>query len=109
MDTALLVWQGGISMMRHLICRGLILGAVVAGSTGCETLRSSVRHDDQDEASQTDDETSPKAVSSDASKLKSVDPGDSDSQPFFSRNRSGSSFSGFSPEAQSIEKDLGVY
>ena len=97
-------------MIRQLICRGLILGALVGGSTGCETLHSSVRHDDNDDASDKDDDPAkPKSVSSDVSKLNSVDSDDNNSQPFFSRTRNRSAFSNFSPEAQQIEKDLGVY
>jgi hypothetical protein len=104
MDTARLVWQGGMPMIRQLICRGLVLGAVIVGSTGCETLHSTVRSNDKD------DDTAPKAVDSDASKLNSVDSTDkSSSQPFFSTTRYRSAFSSFSPEAQQIEKDLGVY
>jgi hypothetical protein len=112
MDTALFIWQGGMPMMRQLLCRGLILGAFVVGSTGCETLHSMVRSNDKDEVSKKDDKddtASPTAVESDGSKYKSIDSNSSSSQPFFSRNRSSSSFSSFSPEAQSIEKSLGVY
>jgi hypothetical protein len=112
MDTARLVWQGGMPMMRQLICRGLIMGGLVAGSTGCETLHSVVRHDDKNEISRSDDKddvTSPKAVNSDASKLNSVSSTDKESQPFFSRTRSSSSFSPLSPEAREIEKDLNIY
>jgi len=98
--------------MRHLIRRGLIVGAVVVGSTGCETLHSQVRSKDKDEVSKrddTDDPANPKAVGSDVSKVNSVDSTDKDSKPFFSKQYSSSSFSRFSPEAQQIEKDLGVY
>jgi hypothetical protein len=112
MDTARLVWQGGMPMMRQLIARGLILGAVVVGSTGCETLHSMVRSNDKDEVSKKDDKddvAKPKAVGSDVSKVDSVDSTDKNSQPFFSKKYSSSSFSRFSPEAQQIEKDLGVY
>ena len=67
--------------------------------------------DDKDIATKTDDDdpTSPKAVGSDVSKLKSVDSDDKNSQPFFSRTRNRSAFSIFSPEAQQVEKDLNVY
>jgi hypothetical protein len=99
MDTARLVWQGGIPMMRQLIRRGLILGAVVVGSTGCETLHSMVRSNE-------DDDAKPSVADSDA---KSSDSVDNDKQPFFKTTRSRSAWSSFSPEAQSIEKDLGVY
>ena len=85
-------------MMRQLIRRGLILGAVVVGSTGCETLHSMVRSNDKD------DDAKPSVADSDAKS------GDSDDkQPFFKTTRSRSAWSSFSPEAQSIEKDLGVY
>lgn len=109
MDTALLVCQGGMPMIRQLICRGVILGALVGGSTGCETLHSSVRHDDAKDDSDKDDPAKPKSVSSDASKLNSVDSDDKNSEPFFSRTRNRSAFSNFSPQAQQIEKDLGVF
>jgi hypothetical protein len=112
MDTARLVWQGGIPMMRQLISRGLLLGAVVVGSTGCETLHSMVRSNDKDDASMRDDKddpAKPKVVDSDVSKVKSVDSNDKDPQPFFKTTRARSAWSSFSPEAQQIEKDLGVY
>ena len=98
-------------MMRQLISRGLFLGAVIVGSTGCETLHSMVRSNDKDEVSKKDDDddTTPKSVDSDVSKLKSVDSTDKSSQPFFNPTRYRSAFSSFSPEAQQIEKDLGVY
>jgi hypothetical protein len=104
MDTARLVWQGGIAMMRQLIRRGLILGAVVVGSTGCETLHSMVRSNDKDEVSSKDD-----AKPNGDSDAKGVDSDDNDKTPFFKTTRSRSAWSSFSPEAQSIEKDLGVY
>jgi hypothetical protein len=95
-------------MMRQLICRGLILAAVVAGSTGCETLHSMVRSNDKDEVSSKDDkdDAKPNVADSDA---KSVDSDDNEKQSFFKTTRSRSAWSSFSPEAQSIEKDLGVY
>ncbi len=99
-------------MMRQLIRRGLILGAVIVGSTGCETLHSMVRSNDKDELStkhDNDDPAKPKVVDSDVSKVKSVDSDDKDPQPFFKTTRSRSAWSSFSPEAQAIEKDLGVY
>jgi hypothetical protein len=112
MDTTRLVWQGGIPMMRQVIRRGLILGAFVVGSTGCESLHSMVRSNDKDAVSRkddTDDPSMPKDVDSDVSKVKSVDSDDKNPQPFFKTTRSRSAWSSFSPEAQSIEKDLGVY
>jgi hypothetical protein len=102
MDTARLVWQGGIPMMRQLIRRGLILGAVVVGSTGCETTHSMVRSSDKDEVSSKDDKD-------DSAKPNVADSDDNDKQSIFKPTRSRSAWSSFSPEAQSIEKDLGVY
>jgi hypothetical protein len=112
MDTARLVWQGDMPMMRQLICRGLILSAIVTSSTGCETLHHWLRPHDSDDASKKDDKddpATPKAVESDVSKVKSVDSDDKDPQPFFQKTRPRSSWSPWSPEAQQIEKDLGVY
>jgi len=112
MDTARLVWQGDMPMMRQLICRGLILGAIVTASTGCETLHHSLRPHDNDGAPKKDDKddpAKPKAVESDVSKIKSVDSNDKDPQPFFKKTRPYSSWSRWSPEAREIEKDLGVY
>jgi hypothetical protein len=112
MDTARLVWQGGIPMMRQFIRRGLILGAFVLCQTGCESLHSVVRHDDKDEVAKkddSDDPAKPKSVGSDTSKINSVDSTDKDPQPFFKPSRARSGFTSFSPEAQQIEKDLGVY
>jgi hypothetical protein len=99
-------------MMRQLIRRGLILGVVVAGSTGCESLHSMVRSNDKDAVSKKDDPDDPtksNAVESDVSKVTSVDSDNKDPQPFFKPTRSRSSWSSWSPEAQAIEKDLGVY
>jgi hypothetical protein len=112
MDTARLVWQGDMPMMRQLICRGLILGSIVTSSAGCETLHHLLRPHDSDDAAKKDDKddpTKPKAVESDSSKINSVDSTSKDPQPFFKQTRPSSSFSRFSPEAQEIEKDLGVY
>ncbi len=99
-------------MIGQLIRRGLILGVVVAGSAGCETLHSMVRSNDKDTVSKkgdNDDPAKPKVVDSDVSKIKSVDSDDKDPQPFFKTTRNRSAWSSFSPEAQAIEKDLGVY
>jgi hypothetical protein len=111
MDAARLVCEGDIPMTRNLISGGLVVGALVAGSAGCETLHSSVRHKDYDEVARKDDDDSPKVdgVSSDVSKLRSVDPDEKSNQPFFKSTRARSAFSSFSPEAQEIEKNLGVY
>jgi hypothetical protein len=88
-------------MMRQLISRGIVLAALVAGSTGCETFHSMVRKND--------DDATPKAVDSDVSKVTSADSTDKDPKPFFNTTRNRSAFSSFSPEAQQIEKDLSVY
>jgi hypothetical protein len=96
-------------MMRQFFFRGLFLGAVVVGSTGCESLHSMVRPNDKDQVSSKDDNDDSKAVGSDASKLRSVDSTGKNSQPFFSPTRNRSAFSSFSPEAQDIEKNLGVF
>ena len=94
-------------MTRRSMCRVLCLSAVMAGMTGCETLRSWLRPDDDDRgrASDADDVTKPKAVESDTSKILSVDSDSSNPKPFFkSDRRSGA----WSSEAREIEKDLGV-
>jgi hypothetical protein len=112
MDTARLVWQGGKPMMRQLFCRGLILGAIFTSSAGCDTLHHMLRPHDNDDAAKKDDKddpAKPKAVESDTSKINSVNSDDNDPQPFFAKKYSRSSWSNFSPEAQQIEKDLGVY
>jgi hypothetical protein len=98
-------------MMRQFFCRGLVLGVLVASTTGCESLHSLVRHNDPDGRSSKDgdDVAKPSAVDSDVSKVSSVDSTDKDSKPFFSKTRNRSAWSPFSPEAQQIEKDLGVY
>jgi hypothetical protein len=94
-------------MTRRSICRALCLGAVVAGMSGCETLRSRLRPGDEDSgrASDADDVTRPKAVESDTSKIMGVDSDANNPKPFFkSDRRSGA----WSSEAREIEKDLGV-
>ena len=98
-------------MIRQFICRGLILGRVVVGVDGLRNaaLVGSPRRQQDDVDEDDDDPANPKAVASDASKLNSVDSTDKNSQPFFSRTRNRSAWSSFSPEAQQIEKDLGVY
>jgi hypothetical protein len=112
MDTVRFVWQGGMPMMRHFISRGIVLGALVVSTTGCETFHSMVRHKDNDEVTakeDTDDTGKAEAVDSDVSKLKSVDSTGKNNQPFFNPTRARSAFTSFSPEAQEIEKNLGVY
>jgi hypothetical protein len=98
--------------MRQLICRGLILGAIFTSSAGCDTLHHMLRPHDNDDAAKKDDKddpAKPKAVESDTSKINSVNSDDNDPQPFFAKKYARSSWSNFSPEAQQIEKDLGVY
>ena len=94
-------------MTRRSMYRVLCLTAVVLGMTGCETLRSRLRHGDDDRAgvSNSDDVTKPKAVESDTSKIMGVDSDSNNPKPFFkSDRRSGA----WSSEARAIEKDLGV-
>ena len=94
-------------MTRRSMCRVLCVSAVMAGMTGCETLRSRLRPDDDDRGrvSDADDVTRPKAVESDTSKIMGVDSDSSNPKPFFkSDRRSGA----WSSEAREIEKDLGV-
>ena len=98
--------------MRQLFCRALILGAIFTSSAGCDTLHHMLRPHDNDDAAKNDDNddpAKPKAVESDTSKIKSVNSDDNSSEPFFAKKYSRSSWSNFSPEAQQIEKDLGVY
>jgi hypothetical protein len=111
MDAARYVWEGEIAMTRKFLSRGIVAGALVATLTGCESLRSTIRHKDNDEVASKDDDSAknPEAVTSDTSKIKSVDSTDKNSSPFFNPTRARSAFTGFSPEAQQIEKDLGVY
>jgi hypothetical protein len=94
-------------MTRRSMCRVLCLGAVMAGVTGCETLRSRLRPDDDDRAraATADDVTKPKAVVSDTSKIMSVDSDADNPKPFFKSDRKSG---GWSSEARDIEKDLGV-
>jgi hypothetical protein len=95
-------------MTRRSMCRVLCLSAVMAGMTGCETLRSRLRPDDDDKrkrAYDADDVTKPKAVDSDTSKIMGVDSDSNNPKPFFkSDRRSGA----WSSEAREIEKNLGV-
>jgi hypothetical protein len=79
---------------------------------GCETTRSFLHHDKDDEAASkkdknnADDPTKPKAVSYDTSKIRSVDSDDKNPQPFFRSDRRAS---GLSSESRAIEADLGLY
>ncbi len=96
-------------MMRRHICRGLVIGSLVAMSTGCEPLHSYLRGKDSEDGSarkdDKDDGSKPKEVDSDTSKILSVDSDSKKSQPFFKNNRPSG---GWSSEAREIEKDLGV-
>jgi hypothetical protein len=94
-------------MTRRSVCRMLCLGAVVAGMSGCETLRSRLRPGDLDRArvADADDVTKPKAVDSDTSKIMSVDSDSNNPKPFFKTDRRSGAWSS---EAREIEKDLGV-
>jgi hypothetical protein len=94
-------------MTRRSMCRVLCLGALGAGMTGCETLRSRLRPDDDDRAraAKEDDVTKPKAVVSDTSKIMSVVSDSSDPKPFFKSDRKSG---GWSSEAREIESHLGA-
>jgi hypothetical protein len=97
-------------MTRRFIYHGLVVGTLVAGSWGCDTTHSFLRHRDHDDevASKRDKDgpSKPTAVESDTSKIMSVDSDKDNQKPFFkSDRRSG----GWSSEAREIEKDLGVY
>jgi hypothetical protein len=97
-------------MMRRLICRGLVLGALATFSTGCDTLNPFLRGKDSDADSAKkdakDDSSKMKAVDADTSKILDVDSDSKKSQPFFKSNRTSG---GWSSEAREIEKDFGIY
>jgi hypothetical protein len=102
---------GETDMTRQILCRGLVSATLVIGSMGCETTRSFLHHDKDDDAASkqdkdSDDDAKPKSVSSEASKIRSVDSDDKNPQPFFKSNRSSL---GWSSEAREIEADLGVH
>ena len=95
-------------MTRRSMCRALCLGVVMAGVTGCETLRSRLRQDDDDKklaSKDVDDATKPKSVESDTTKIMSVDSDSSDPKPFFKSDRKSG---GWSSEAREIEAHLGA-
>jgi hypothetical protein len=94
-------------MTRRSMCRVFCLAAVMAGLTGCETLRSRVRPGNDDRAALWDanDLTKPKAVDSDPSKVMSVDSTSNDPKPFFKGDRRSG---GWSSEAREIESHLGA-
>jgi hypothetical protein len=111
MDAVRFSAGGGEDMTYRLLCRGLVSATLVIGSMGCETTRSFLHHDKDDDAASKkdkdgDDDAKPKSVSSDASKMRSVDSDDKNPQPFFKSNRSSL---GWSSEAREIEADLGVH
>lgn len=94
-------------MTRRSLCRVMCLSTVMAGMTGCDTLHSWLRHDDdKSNKSDADDISKPKAVESDTSKINAVDSDASNPKPFFKSDRVSG---GWSSEAREIEKDLGVY
>jgi hypothetical protein len=90
-----------------VLLRVLCLGVVVTGMTGCETLKSWHRNDDDDgvPSSKSDDPYKPKAVEMDSSKIMGVNSDSNNQTPFFSNSRR---WSGLSSEARDIERDLGV-
>ena len=90
-----------------LLLRVLCLGAVVTGMTGCETLKSWHRSNDDDgvPSSKSDDPYKPEAVQMDTSKVMGVSSDSNNQTPFFSNSRR---WSGLSSEAREIERDLGV-
>jgi hypothetical protein len=96
-------------MMRRHIYRGLIVGALLTISTGCDTLHSFLRAKDSEYGSakrdDKDDSSHLKAVDWDTSKVLDVDSDSKNSQPFFKNNRTSG---GWSSEAREIEKSLGV-
>jgi hypothetical protein len=101
----------GIGLASALVGRVLCLATVIAGMTGCDTLKSWHRNNDDDgvPSSRSDDPYKPSAVQMDTSKIMGVtsDSNDSNNQKsFFSNTRR---WSGFSSEARDIERDLGVY
>jgi hypothetical protein len=91
-----------------VLCRVLCAGAVMAGMTGCETLKSWHRHNDDDgvPSSKSDDPYKPSAVQTDTSKIMGVNSDSNNQTPFFSNSRR---WSGLSSESREIERDLGVY
>jgi hypothetical protein len=91
-----------------VLCRVLFSGAVMAGITGCDTLKSWQRNKDDDgvPSSKSDDPYKPTAVSTDTSKIMGVNSDSNNQTPFFSNSRR---WSGLSSESRDIERDLGVY
>jgi hypothetical protein len=89
------------------LLRVLCLGAVVTGMTGCDTLKSWHRNNDDDgvPSSKSDDPYKPTAVQMDTSKISGVNSDSNNPTPFFSNSRR---WSGLSSEARDIERDLGV-
>lgn len=86
-------------MTRRYLCRGLLSATIVIGSMGCETTRSFLHHDKDD------DSADKKGDGSDTSKIRSVDSDDKDPRPFFKSDRLPSAMSS---QARDIERDLGI-
>jgi hypothetical protein len=98
-------------MTRRYLCRGLISATMLIGSMGCETTRSFLHHDKDDDVADKkgkddDDAANPKGVTSDTSKIRSVDSDDKNSRSFFKSDRLPSAMSS---QARDIERDLGIY
>jgi hypothetical protein len=87
--------------------RTLCLGVVMAGVTGCDTLKPWHRNKDDDDvpSSRSDDPYKPTSVQTDTSKVLGVNSDSNNQTPFFSNSRR---WSGLSSEAREIERDLGV-
>jgi hypothetical protein len=82
--------------MRRFPWLGLVLGALSLLQSGCESHRSWLRPKDDNDA---------KAGASEASKIPAVDSDEKNPQPFFDNSRRSG---GWSSEARSIERNLGV-
>jgi hypothetical protein len=97
-------------MARQLLCRGFISTLLMLGTTGCETTRSFLHRDKDDDVvakkdRDTNDPASPRSVSSDSNKIDSVDSTDKERKPFFKSDRRPG---GLSSESREIERDLGI-
>jgi hypothetical protein len=96
-------------MTRRFIYHGVVLGTLALGAVGCEPHHSLLRpKENADALAQKQDPydlAKPSAVQSEASKMLSIDSDSKDQKPFFGGGRRSG---GWSSEARSIEKDLGV-
>jgi hypothetical protein len=90
-------------MVRRFSWPRLILGALCLVPIGCETHRSWLRPQDDDDLKGRASDA--KAVDSDTSKIPSVDSDEKKPRPFFENSRRSG---GWSSEARDIERDLGV-